>query len=376
MLPSPLMTAGGVLLVVLLVAGPIGVANAAPETAVTKVRLELRADPDCVSRADLAARVAARTPHIQFADDASIRAEVGVTSTRSGEVVAELVLGAPGAEPPRRVVARSCVEVANALAFIVAVTLDPTQPRKPPAGVSPRRDLGKAGDGRSANSQRDAPTDTSTAAPPDETTSRPRAVPPPSPPRTEPPPPLAPTPPPAPVALASAPGRRELGATLAVQTIFGVAPTVMPGVALYGMAALDRPGLWAPALFLGATHAWRSDLGEPGGKASFTLDAGSLDACPLRWRWSGLSARPCASALVGSLSARGTNTDHGMTSVRPFGVSGATLIAGLDSKVEVSVRLSVGAALVRDSYEFASNVFFRTGAIVTSASLGIGTRWP
>ena len=150
----------------------------------------------------------------------------------------------------------------------------------------------------------------------------------------------------------------------------------MPGIALYGMAALDRAGVWAPALFLGATHTWRSDLAEPGGKASFTLDAGSLDACPLRWRWSGLSARPCASALVGWVSARGTNTDQGMTAVRPFAVAGSTLIAGLGSKVEVSVRLSVGAMLIRDSYQFASNVFFRTGAIATSASLGIGTRWP
>jgi hypothetical protein len=158
--------------------------------------------------------------------------------------------------------------------------------------------------------------------------------------------------------------------------VFGPAPTAMPGVSLYVMAGLDRSGLWAPALFLGVTHVWRADLSQPGGSASFTLDAASLDACPLRLRWSRLTARPCASALVGRMSARGSDTDNGADAARPFGVAGATLAAGFGSTIELSIRLSVGVTLLRDSYEFATHIFHRAGLITTSAGLGIGTHWP
>jgi hypothetical protein len=39
------------------------------------------------------------------------------------------------------------------------------------------------------------------------------------------------------------------------------------------------------------------------------------------------------------------------------------------------LRLGLGVTLIRDSYEFATTVFHRAGAITTSASLGIGVRW-
>ena len=88
---------------------------------------------------------------------------------------------------------------------------------------------------------------------------------------------------------------------------------------------------WSPALFVGATHVWRSDLSEPGGAASFTLDAASLDACPLRLRWSRLAARPCASALVGRLAASGSDTDQA-------GERGAPLRAPRARAVTASLR--------------------------------------
>jgi hypothetical protein len=150
----------------------------------------------------------------------------------------------------------------------------------------------------------------------------------------------------------------------------------MPGIALYGMAALDRPGVWAPALFVGATHVWRDDLSQTGGTASFALDAATLDVCPLRLRWSRFAARPCAAALVGRMSVRGSDTGNPASAARPFGVAGAAITAGFGSTVELSVRLAVGVTVIRDSYEFATNVFYRASLITTSASLGVGVRWP
>jgi hypothetical protein len=323
------MTSSAAVLVALLSAGPL----AAAETPAAKARLHVSADAACTTRDELAARIAARSSRIQFVDDAPVDVQVTLTSTRPGSVVAELVLTAPGAEQrPRRVVARSCAEAADAVALIIALTLDPTA-------------LARAAE-----------------PPPPVTQSPPPATP--APPRTDATPPAA-----------SAPTRRQFGVSIAGQTIFGAAPDVMPGVALYAMVALERAGWWAPALVVGATHVWRGDLAQQGGRASFTLDAASLDLCPLRLRWAWLEARPCAAALVGRMSARGSYTEQGASASRPFAVAGAAVTAGVGSTIELSLRLAVGLTVIRDAYEFASDVFYRAGPVTASASLGVGWRW-
>jgi hypothetical protein len=151
----------------------------------------------------------------------------------------------------------------------------------------------------------------------------------------------------------------------------------MPGISLYAFGALDRSGLWSPALMLGITHAWRNGLREKGGTASFLFDAASLDACILRVRMSVVEARPCVSALVGRLAASGSQTTAAAAASRPFATLGgaAVLTADLGSMLELSLRLGVGATLVRDSYEFQPTVFHRAASVTTQASLGIGMGW-
>ena len=328
------MTAGGALLIALLLQGAAGAAASVPEAAPTRARLELRNAADCLSPTDLAERVASRSPRIQFVDDAAVYAKVVVTSAHPGNIVAELVLATPGAEqPPRRFVARSCAEAADAIALIIAVTLDPTG------------------------------ADTSAHPPPAEP-----APPPPPTPAVETVAPAAPVP-----AIAS---KRRFGAYVAGQTIFGPAPAVMPGFALYGMAELDRGGVWVPALFVGATHVWRNDLSETGGTASFTLDAASVDACPLRLGGSRLVARPCAAALVGRLATTGTDAGREASFARPFATAGVAVAAGFGTTVEVSARLAAGVTLIRDWYDFNGVVFHRAGAITIAANVGVGLRWP
>ena len=325
------MTSSGALLVALLLQGPIDTADAAPEAPSTRARLELRGVAECVSRDDLAARVAARSPRIQFVDEAAIAANVALVSARAGNVVAELVLTADGIEPaPRRIVARSCAEAADAIALMIAVTLDPTsapttEPDQPIKGPEP-------------------PVIVEAPAPPAPVTSE--------------------------------PARRRFAAYVAGETIFGPAPAVMPGIALHGMAALERDGVWAPALFVGLTHAWRSHLSQPGGAASFTLDAASVDACPLRLGGSGLAARPCASLLVGRLASAGSDTEQAASAARPFSAAGAALTASLGTTVELYARLGIGVTLIRDAYELGGMTFHRAGRITTTASLGIGLHWP
>jgi hypothetical protein len=129
-------------------------------------------------------------------------------------------------------------------------------------------------------------------------------------------------------------------------------------------------------LFAGATRVWRNDLAEPGGTASFVLDAASLDACPVRVGQSRLVARPCASALVGRMAASGTDTEEGASAARPFATAGVALNASAGTTIEVSARLAVGMTLLRDSYHFGATTFHRAALITIAANLGIGLRWP
>ena len=115
-----------------------------------------------------------------------------------------------------------------------------------------------------------------------------------------------------------------------------------------------RHGRAEPARPLGACHLRRRDarlalnLAEPGGTAAFALDAASLDACPLRLRWSGLTARPCATALVGRLSSSGSDTPQQASATRPFAAAGAAVTASVGSSFELSGRLGIGLTVVRD----------------------------
>src|SRR4029079_14454882 len=156
--------------------------------------------------------------------------------------------------------------------------------------------------------------------------------------------------PPATVAAAAPPAavatRRQFGVAVAGQTIGRPAPALMPGIAIGGVLALERDGLWAPALFVGATHVWRNDLAETGGNASFTLDAATVDACPLRVGWSWLVARPLAAALLGRWSAPGANTEDAASAARPFATAGVAVAASAGSTVEVTARVGVGVTLL------------------------------
>src|SRR5262249_11950876 len=163
-----------------------------------------------------------------------------------------------------------------ALALIITLTLDPTAAIEPapPAPVPP-------------------PAPAPAPPPP---------PPPPPPPAVAPPEPAEPAEPPRAVPRAA---RLRFGAGAAAALGCGAAARALPGFSLHALAALDRDGLWSPALILWGTHAWTDSLVEPGGTASFTLDAATLDACALRLRLAPVEARACATGMVGRLVASG-----------------------------------------------------------------------
>lgn len=327
-----------------------GLRVAAAQPVVPSARLEVAAEPSCTTRADLVARVQARSPRLRFLEESGtigILAQFSVAP--SGAVTGNVTLAAPGAEASvRRVLAHSCGEAADAVALIIAVTLDPSA-----------ADRGKGTDAVEAVPvERAAPAPASVPSPPRRDANAADSD-----------------------AASSAPpvhGSETFGVQLAAQSFVGPAPGVMPGIALYATLGIDRPALWSPAVLLGATHVWRTNIGEQGGTASFTLDAASFDACPFRLRLGLVEARPCASALVGRLAAEGSETRNAASrSRRPFWVVGGAAVATAELAwlLELSARLAVGANLVRDSFEFTPIVFHRVPAVTASGSVGIGLRW-
>jgi len=368
---------GIVIVTTVAAAGAAGAAGASSERPVARARLELAGPASCAAAGDLAARIAARSPRIELVDDpAAVTALATLAPRRAGGVEAELVLVESGARrPARRFLARSCSEAADALALMVAVALDPVwvaehggtvdKPAEaaPPAPSSPSPSS-------AADGSRSEPAGPRPALP----LARPALFP-----EEKAPPALAPATedlmaePPTSTSPAS---RRRVSGQVAGVGMWGPAPSFMPGVAVSAIGVLDAGGVISPALALGALYAWRFDLEQPAGKASFELVAGSVDACGLRFRLSHLELRVCASAVVGRLSASGSDTDNPARVERPFAVVGAAslLTLPLGARLELVARLGAGATWPRDSYELGTSVFYTSSRLTTSASLGLGAR--
>lgn len=334
-----------------------GAASAAePSGAVAAARLQVEANPACTSRADLIARVRARSPRVRFTDDGdALEVRAAFVATATGSIVGSVTLASAGAKPSvRRVLGSSCRDAADAVALIIAVTLDP---------LAAARDRGALKS--EASSVGAAREDEPPAVSPDAAKAR-TAGPAESPRASD------------DAETAGTPNRNRFAVQVAAQGVLGPAPRAMPGVALYAMIGIDRRDLWSPAVLLGAGHAGRGGIVEEGGTAAFTLDAASFDACPFRLRFGPVDARPCGSVLIGRLSASGSQTRNQATeSGRPFWVVGGAVVATADLSdlFELTARLAVGGNLVRDSFVFTPVMFHQVPAVSSIASLGIGMRW-
>jgi len=318
----------------------------------TAARLEVEAQPSCSTRDELIARVAARSARIRFVDGG---AGVPVMTARidagaKGAVVAELTVVEPdGRRFARRLEAPSCAAATDALALVVAITLDPsaaTAEAAAPSDAVPSQGTA-AGGAAAAPPASPLPTD-------DHPTIN----------REAPAPESEPT--------------RRLTVGAAGALIAGPAPTVMPGIALEAQAALDRASVWSPAAILTLAHVWSRALPETGGTAEFALDLLGLDLCPLRLALGGLEMRACGAGSVGRLAAQGSNTYDPRSVARPFATAGGTvrLAWAFGSRVEARARFGGGATLWRDAFEFSPGVFHRVASVTLVGDLGIGVRFP
>lgn len=342
-----------------------GAAAAEPSPTFASASLELDSNPNCATSTALIARVRARSPRVRFVDDGTgLKIRAQIAELQSGAVRSEVTFASGvGKASVRHVIARNCSLATDAVALIIAVTLDPTSAAQPEPNATGSETTSPSPSeaesttaGKSSTGPRSV-SPTARAAHGDEAS-------------------LEPIEAPRPGTLARA-WKGTVGVQLAAEAMAGPGPGFMPAIALETIVGFDRPRLWSPALGVGVHHAFRS-VREAGGRASFTLDAATLDACPIRLAWGVFDARPCASVLLGLLSAYGDDTTNpAPKSSRPFWVLGASLVVSADlvRHLSLSGRLSAGANLVRDSYEFRPATFYSVPFITSTASLGVGVRW-
>jgi hypothetical protein len=352
-------------LAVLVVAAPRGgAAQPGGDGGDASASLELDAPPECATRKNLIARVGTRSHHIRFLAPAATASALRVVVAQSarGAVTGELTLVRPdGRRASRRLAAPTCAEIVDGLALIIAITLDPAHAITDPAVTA-------AGDA-------DAPP-ASSSLPAAASASTPAAAPTPEP---SPPAATAEPPPPEMVSTAApAPTHRWAAVGAGGRLVVGPAPEVMPGIALHGMVAFDRPSLWSPAARLALARTAVGGLLQTGGTADFALDAGTMDACPFRLALPPLDLRACAAATLGRLTVQGTNTYSGRSAYRPFvAVGGSALAAlGLGQRFEVGVRVAGAAPLIRDAFQFVPQVFYRVASVTLEVDLSLAMRFP
>ena len=205
---------------VYLVAALLVAAPAAARAEASVARLDVDAAPSCSTRDELIARVAARSTRIRFVSDG---AGIPVMTARidagpKGTVVAELTVVEPdGRRFARRLEAPSCAAATDALALVVAITLDPSAATAEAAPSPDAKAGGPGGHGRLAADRPGAGGGRRQGRSP----RRDRAG----------------------AARRRRPRRAASRLAAAGEVVAGPAPAAMPGVALEVQAALDRTSI-------------------------------------------------------------------------------------------------------------------------------------
>jgi hypothetical protein len=330
---------------------------ASPAEEEITVSLALKSPPGCGSESDLAARIAWRTNRVRIVPVGASERRLEVTlETAPGSATATLSLALPNGRRATRVLrAATCDEAVDAAALVAAVTLDPTASASP---TTPLPDGGTADGGASlaAGGAGGAPPPAIArpAEPPDQSGG-------------------------------TGESRSEPSGALFVPAVLvtGPAPAPLYGVGVGAMGVWERGSLLSPALRLSFVHFFEQEFDELGGTAYFSLNALTIDACPLRVGNELLGFFTCGSFTGGELTAGGRNTDGPQLQKLRWLVLGGTLLLELRplSFLEVELFGTLGAPLVRDAFQFGCppetldcypNVFHEVPPLSGQAGVALG----
>jgi len=300
--------------------------------------------PECSSARAFIVRVAPRLPSVRLVEHGqTVGLDVVLAEEDSG-VSAELVIHLEsGGTSSRSILASSCDEATEAIAFVAAVALDPGA-AEPVVVQSAEDDVVREPNTVSGASS-GAP-----AEPAGGERHRGRS-------RGE---------------GSGSVGLLGVGAAVG----FGVAPEAMIGPDVSLGWSVRRPGAWSPGLVVGAQYLLSGGYQQPAGVASFQQGLGRLELCPSRLGAGALSFSPCVGLGGGWVQSQGTETDEPAQVTRPYFDTRLAGYLQLGLGRQSALVLSGYAAVpwIRDSYQFDAAVFHQTAVVTGGLALSIGAR--
>ena len=306
--------------------------------------LELVTTPSCGTLDELTRAISARSERIRIESEltASHRLRIEMHEGE-GAVTAVLSLTQPnGRRSVRTLRASTCAEALDSAGLVAALSLDPT------ASLAPVVEA----------------------------------------------PPVAPTPPAAPPAALPKPvclhcepvhtAPREVAhlawSTLAsFNAMSGPAPGWLPGFGVTATLAYERMSWLSPALRLSFSRVERRGFAVEGGRADFSLHAGSVELCPARAALGALRIYPCLARVTGGvLHASGSETTAPAARNRPWWELGSSLVVLFQPyrSLALGASLAVGWPLVRDRFQFEPIEFYHVSSLALSAGAGLGVAFP
>jgi hypothetical protein len=320
---------------------------------VVRAHLELVAPDGCGTQAELHERVRRRSARVRFVEPgpAVRRARAELRAGAGGALRATLVWWSDdGRQLVRELTAPNCADALDALALVLAVTLDPDAelgelPGEAKVSPAPDGAPDSTVDRRAAQPEQASAPRASQARPANRRETRAGQS-------------------------DSAPGASSgfrlsvlAGVTAGVRS--GAAPGVLPGFGGFVGVELD-PALVGSALArLSLNRHSRGGFDAEGGTAMFELDTLRLDLCPISFGPAWLAIYGCVAGELGVLAAQGSQTLDAAARERPWRALAAGALAAVRPLPLVELQLSgaIEHALVRDSFEFNPRIFHEVSAI-------------
>ncbi len=310
------------------------------ETRPEPIAWTYHAPPDCPPAETFEAKFRARTRRAELvAGVADVSRSFLVTlSSEPGRAVGRIEIQGPaGAVSTREVVGQTCQGVVSALALIAALAIDPlaadsSQPTARPGDAPSPSPVTASDEGAHAGA---TPTE-----------------------------------------------RMFVAAGVDGGAVIGLFPKAAPRVSLFAEALLERNSLLAPSARLSLSAAASSSVPAPPGSATFRWLAAALDACPLEVRFvPALRATPCAFMELGVLTGSGAGVDlPAVENRRWFALGGSARVTwGFVGSLFIEAHGRLEAPLARYTFVLAAPervVVHAVPAILGSAELGVGVRWP
>jgi hypothetical protein len=317
----------------------VGARSASAQPAVEDVHIEYRAPASCPSEAWVLGRISGRTDRFrQVAIEQAARKFVIAIDQAGPSFAGALEITELQPEPhstSRRIEGPRCEDVADGLALIAALTIDP------------RAKL---------EASEEKPTEVAPLKPKE------------SPPPPKPPPARKAPPPPSTVPY------WELGA--------GFAGMSGPATAfLYGVEAFVEGGWLAqrrwfsPGFRLTGRHARHDDLAFDQGSVFFRLTTLAVDACPIRAPIPTVGVRLCANGEFGWLDAEGAGVADAEQSRRGWAALGGALrVSAAIDRLGVEASFGAEAPLRRDRFFFFDSEVGEVSPVVLYVGLAITGR--